>query len=377
MKLTRLFPYLTLLLSAPAFAQNAPPGPRPQPALAPAPLTVPEVTLTPAQTTHILKELEKVEAQIGQGRGSVFSAALAKFRPAMASDSDALGLYLDCYKLEHFERKNLTAPQFTEWKERNSERLKEGDFAKALALQLEFLVLSIQAQGVTEPEKMGPVVTALQTYLAKMISEIQAAMKHTASGAVEVKDANKGNDGSGRRGGGGGGGGGGAGGGGQGRWGAGDASALVVTLRQSVKASEFSGAYLLNDFLTRRDWEYAPLNIDGIYSTVVFPYYKTQKPEELGAQWDMRINAELALRKAVLSETEFGLYAQLEQPRLQWQKQTDLLASNINAINALADMLKIIQGNPNHPDAAGWLKNFKDIMEKSSSTPVEKPIGSQ
>lgn len=367
MKPTCLLSSLAVLLALPVFAQNRQPGQQPgQRPQAPAPVVVPEMALTPAQTAHILKELEKAESQIGQGRGSVFSAALAKFRSAMGSDSAALGLYLDCYKLENFERKDLKQTDFAEWRERNEDRLKEGDFSHGLALQLEYLALTVQAQDVEEISKMGPVVTALQGYLGKVIGEVQASMKHTASGAVEVKDAaSKGGAGGGQRKGGGGGGGGGG-------------SALVAVLRQSVKGSEFSRAYLLEDYLTRKEWEYSPLNIEGIFSNVIFPYYKSEKPEELAAQWDARINAELALRKAVLSETEFNLFAQEEQPRLQWQKQKGLLAANVNAINALAEMLKIIQASPNHPDAVEWLESFKEIMAKlTPAPPVEKPIGSQ
>ncbi|MGV3663720.1 MAG: hypothetical protein ACO1TE_26350 [Prosthecobacter sp.] len=376
MKSTRHLSMLAMLATVPVFAQNQPPAPG-APGQRPAPLVVPAVALTPAQMAHILKELEKVEAQIGQGRGGVFSTALAKFRAATGSDAAALALYLDCYKLEHFDRKDLKTTDFTEWRERNEERLKDADFGKALVLQLEYLVLTIQAQEINDIKKMGPVVTALQAYIAKAVGEVQASTKHTASGAVELKETPKGGNGGGARRPGGGGGGQGQGGGG-GRWGAGDASPLAVTLRQSVKGTEFCNAYLLDDYLTLKEWEYTPLNIAGIYGSVIFPYYRSEKPEELGAQWDMRINAEHALRKAVLSESEYAIYFGEQNPRLQWQKQSDLLTSNVNPVNALAEMLKIIQGNPNHPDAATWLDTFKTIMEKAGGEPpVEKPIGSQ
>jgi hypothetical protein len=191
-------------------------------------------------------------------------------------------------------------------------------------------------------------------------------MKHTASGAVEQKDADTKGGGQGRKGGGN---------------GQGGASPLAAMLRQSVKGTEFGKAYLLDDHLTRREWEYSPLNIGGIYSSVIFPYYVSEKPTELSAQWDARINAEMALHKASLSETEFALFYKEAQPRLLWEKNNHLLASNINAINALADMLKIIQGNPNHADAVSWLTQFKAIMQKvapaEAPPPVEKPIGSQ
>lgn len=367
MKSSCLLSVIAVSLTAPLFGQNQPPNPRPAAPAAPA---LPNITLTPAQTAHIMKEMEKVEAQIGQGRGSVFAAALAKFKAATSSDSAAMALYLDCYKLENYERKNLKQADFMEWRERNAERLKAPDLAKGLALQLEYLVLTIQAQGVAEMKDMGGIVSSLQGYLAKVIVEVQASMKHTASGAVELKDASaKGAAGGGRKGGPG---------PGNGRWGAGEGSPLTGILRQSVKSSEFSSAYMLDDYLTRRDWEYSPLNIDGVYANIILPYYKEVKPDELGAQWDSRINAELALRKAVLSETEFSLFQQMEQPRLQWQKHQDLLASNINSLNALADMLKTIQNNPNHPDAAGWLSNFKKIMATvAPPEPAEKPIGTQ
>lgn len=366
MKSPRHLTLLALLATVPVFAQNQPAAPK----RAPSP-GVPEVTLTPAQVTHILKELEKVEGQIGLGRNGVFSNALTKFRDGMSSGAAALSLYLDCYKLEHFERKDLKTADFTDWRDRNDQRLKETDFGKALALQLEYLVLTIQAQDVTDVKKMGPMVTSLQAFMAKEITAVQDAIKHTASGAVEVKEPSKGNAGGGRRipnGPGGGG----------GRWGAGDASALASTLRQSVRGTEFCNAYMLDGYLTLEKWEYVPLNIGGIYDSVIFPYYRSEKPEELSAQWDLRINAELALRKAVLSETEYSIFFAEQNPRLQWQKQGDLLISKIAPVVALAEMLKIIQANPNHPDAAGWLQSFKDIMKRASGeAPAEKPIGSQ
>jgi len=253
MKLHTYLPILSVLLASNVAAQT-PAIPEPAPS---------KVTLTPAQTATILKQLEQIESQIGQGRGSIFSTALAKFRSAMVSESDALALYTDCYKLENFDRKDLKQTDFMDWRDRNEERLKEGDFKKGLMLQLEYLVMTIQAQDVDDPKKMGPIVVALQSYLAKAIPAVQETMKHTASGALEAKDSGP-KGGGGRKGGGG--------------------SQLAGILRQSVKGTEFSKAYLLEDFLRREKWEYSPLNVGGIYRSVIFPYYLAEKPEEVGAQ---------------------------------------------------------------------------------------------
>ncbi|MCB1278823.1 hypothetical protein [Prosthecobacter sp.] len=363
MKPTCLLSLLALLLAPCVFAQTAAPETA---ETEPATPSVPKVVLTPAQTAHILKELEKIEAQIGQGRSGLFSAALTKFREGMASDSAALALYLDCYRLEHFERKNLKQSDFTDWRDRNETRLKDDDFKKALLLQLEYLVLSIQAQDIKEMKKMAPLVTALQAFIGKAITAVQGSTKHSASGAVSDKDAGP-KGGGGRKGGGGGGGG-------------GPGADLTGVLRQAVTGSEFATAYQLGDHLDKKDWDYRPLDVEGIYSKVILPYYLSEKPTELSAQWDARINAEVALRKALMSETEFNLFLKDEGPRMQWAKNNYLVSNNVNAINALADMLKIIQNYPGHPDAMGWLKDFRSIVKDVSEpeagpTPAETPIG--
>ncbi|MEZ5387259.1 MAG: hypothetical protein R3F13_17250 [Prosthecobacter sp.] len=317
----------------------------------PEPDTPTSPILTPAQTMNILKQLEEIEAKIGQGRSSIFNAALTKFRSAMGSEAAALSLYLDCYKLEHFERKDLKQTDFMDWRDRNLDRLKEGDFSKGLAMQLEYLVMTIQAQGYTKIEDMGSVVPALQAFIAKAVGAVQSSTKHTASGAVEVKDATKG-----RKGGGGG----------------PPAPQLLGMLRQSVKGNDFSRAYQLDLHLLQKHWEYSPLNVGGIYEAVILPYYLAGKKDELPAQWDARINAELALEKAMLSETEYGIFYQEEYPRRLWEKNNYLVSNNVNALAAMADMLKIIRDNPSHPDAESWVRDFRKQVE-AVSEPVPAP----
>jgi hypothetical protein len=342
MKPTQLLPLLALLLVSPAPAQT-PAAPETDPA---APVT--KVLLTPAQTEHILKELEKVEEQINKGRGTVFTAAMAKFREGMASPAAALSLYLDCYKLEHFDRKNLKAVDFKDWCNKNEARLKDEDFRRALWLQLEYLVLSIQAQEADDPKKMGPIVTSVQAFLGKGISAIQGTTVHSASGAVADKDAKGGRKGGGNV----------------------PAGDILGTLRQSVAESVFAKAYSLEDFLKREKWEYQPLNVKGIYSNIIFPYFLAEKPTELPAQWDNRIAADVAMRKALMSENEYNEWSKDAGPRMMWEKDNFLVANDVTTVNALADMLKIIQTYPSHPDAADWLKNFRALVEKVSEPVV-------
>jgi hypothetical protein len=327
-------------------------------------------TLTPEQTANIVKQLEQLELVIGKSRTDILGAALAKFKAALAS-KDVLPLYLECYKLENFERRDLKATDFLAWKDANEDKVKDKEFVDALALQLEYLVLTIQAQDITEAKDMGPVVTALQAFIPRAMAAIQETVKHTASGAVEAKNNFQGSqnrtgtraNGAGGKGGPGakGGGGGNAGTGGAGS-GFAVSGSIGSALRQSVKSSEFARAYLLEDHLTRPDWSYSPLDIPDIYQNVIFPYYLAEKPAEIGAQWDNRINAELSLRKLTMSETEFGILAKERQPELAWQKANFMLTNKVNPLQAMADMLKIVRENPTHPRAVEWLKTLRDMV---------------
>jgi hypothetical protein len=354
MKLTQLLPLLAVVLAAPAIAQT-PANPVDEP-------VAPEfkVILTPAQTEHILKELEKVEAQIGKGRGTVFSAAMTKFREGMASPAAALALYLDCYKLEHFDRKNLKTADFNDWKNKNEVKLKDEDFKRALWLQLEYLVLTIQAQEIDEPKKMGPIVASVQAFLGKAVTAIQGTTAHSASGAVTDKDSKGGRKGGGNV----------------------PAGDILGTLRQSVADSVFAKAYSLEDFLKGGGWEYQPLNVNGVYTNIIFPYYLAEKPTELPVQWDARINVEVAMQKALRSDADFNEYSKDAGPRLLWEKNNYLVANDVAAVKAVADMLKVIQTYPSHPDAMNWVKEFRELVKKVSeptaeTAPVAKPAGVQ
>jgi hypothetical protein len=366
----------TLLVAVPALlhAQPARQGPgrdnAPQP-----PLVAP--TLTPEQTATIMKQLEALETTVGKGRGDLLGAALAKFKESLSSPREALRLWLDCFKLEEYERKNLPAGDFMAWKDGTSpdaQKLQDERFINGVGLQLEYLVLTILAQDIKEQKDMAPIVTALQAFIPKMIKIVDEAVKHTGSGAVEMDgDTGKGG-GQGRRpnnasdferpGGKGArraasaGSGGGGGGVGLGR----ATGELGPILSEQVNTSVFCRAYLIDGLLKRNEWAYSPIEVSRIYDTVIFPYYLEIKPAELPAQWDARINAELALRKIVMSETEFGLEYKERQPALLWQKATYMLEKNLTPLQAMADMLKVVRDNPNHSMAPIWLGQLRAMV---------------
>lgn len=348
---------LPLLLCTPALA----PAQTPADPVAPAPAAAAPV-LTPEQTASIMKQLEQIEGQIVKGKSELFSAALSKFRAAVGSKNTALALYLDCYKIENYDRRNLKTSDFQDWKDANETRLKDDDFLDGLVLQLEYLILTVQAQDIKEIKDMGSGVTALQAFIPRAIGAVQATMKHTASGAVEEKDRG----GNGNRPGPGGrrpGGGGGGGGGGQ----------LEGILRASIRDTVFARATQIDQYLRNPEWEYSPLNIPGLYNNVILPYYLSEKPAEIPAQYDARINAEMALRKISMSEAQYAEFYKEQYPEFLWAKANFMYQQKINPINALADMLKIVRENPSHARAADWLKQLRQAVNGTQPEVVESP----
>ena len=86
------------------------------------------------------------------------------------------------------------------------------------------------------------------------------------------------------------------------------------------------------------------------------------------------------MRQALMSDTEFNEYIKDEGPRLLWEKDNYLVVNDVGAVKALADMLKVIQTYPSHPDAITWLKEVREIVKQvSEPVPVntEKPAGVQ
>jgi hypothetical protein len=331
-------------------------------ATAPAPTERAEPMLTEQQVASISKQLEALEKQISASRGSTFGTALADFKAGMASDKDARDLYLKCYKRNHFDLKDSKEADFKDWKDRNDLKHKDPEFLAGIRFQLEFLVLTLQAQ---DAKDVGNLIPALKEFMKKELVAVEANYKHNTAGQVQVVDktakaaVKPGTNGK------------------MVRTGGGN-SELVQILRQSVKGSEFVKAFMLEEYLRLKEWEYQPFDFVGIYSNVILPYYRAKKPAELSAQWDESINYEFTLEKTMHSETEYKVFYNERFPERQWSKSSDLLESRIEPIKALADMLKTVRDNPTHPRAAEWLSTLREYVNQyqppaTPSLPAETP----
>ena len=306
--------------------------------------------LTPEQTASILKQLDDIEGKFTKSRGDVLGTALARLKTASTSEKDALELYIACYKTEHFDKLALKQTDFQEWKSRQDDHFKDPEFLGALLLQARFLVLALEGQDAKEKEMPG-LILALQNFINDEIRVISSSVIHTTTGAVKDNDKNKKpptrqGAPAGR---------------------AFDSSQLLRTLRDTIQESEYCKAYQLEDYLTRQDWAYVPLEVGSIYENVILPYYVDKKPTELSAQWDLRIKSQLALKAATFTDVEYQTYYKERYPEMLWDKAKYLLGKNVDPVKSLADMLKVIRDYPSHPKAGDWIKEIRGMVNKANT----------
>lgn len=298
-----------------------------------------------------MKQLTELESQIQQMRGSTLSTILQKLRGAVASDQAAMNLYLECDTLVNMDRKEVDkaeARRREEAMQKNLERKggsgggggnaqNQGDFATAVRLQLQYLILTLEAHESSD-EELPKMVPKVQTYL----QEVVASAPKLKGQALNYLRAPLG------------------GGGGRG-------------------GNPFIEAFQLDRYLNRKGWSNRPLDFADIYTQTIFPAAEEANKEALPGLYDARINVEATFRQESMFEPEFVLWKQNELPALYWQRAVYLFEKGPSPINAMADMLKLIKEYPSHADAPSWLKDLRQRVEAAKPLPVgvnpERPPG--
>ncbi|MCB1225219.1 MAG: hypothetical protein KDK99_05345 [Verrucomicrobiales bacterium] len=299
----------------------------------PAP-TVPSVALTPEQVANVRKQLTDLEAEIQRQRGGNLSQIIARLSAAAGSDAAALKFYEECQQLVNVERKDLDAEQTRqreaqqerELKRRSEENEKtDGEFGTALRMQLQYLILTLQADDEAKPEVIAP---KLQAYIQELVAA-----------APSLKGRS---------------------------W-----AYLNSPLGQN---NVFVSALQLRPFLDAKNWSNNPGDIGAMYKMTLLPYYEAKDKDSLPAQWDAQLAAQASLMQGVLPEPEYELWRQTDAPQLQWLRAEDLFARGPNPLQAMADMLKVIRDHPAHPDSQQWLTQLRTMVEAAAGS--DTPPGS-
>lgn len=295
----------------------------------------PAVSLTPEQMEMISKQLAELEGQIDKLRNDTLSGILQKLRAAVGSDAAALSFYVDCEKLVSVGRKELDrdeAKRMAERIERNNDKRNidqkdDGNPGVAARLQIQYLILSLEAH---EAKERAPLIPKLQSYIQEIVANADK-LKGRSFGQFAADLSS-------------------------------DRNPIV-------------SAYQLQRYLKAEQWTTRPANLEGMWIQTILPWYLKNKPEELATQWDNRLTAEATFLKAILPEAEFTLWLQNEYPALRWERAEYLVTKGPTPVNGLADMLKLIKEFPGHPDAPKWLKTMRAYVESSADAPAAPATG--
>lgn len=314
--------------------------------------------LTPEQLEKILQELKAIESTVDGKRISSRTNAVTAFQRAAASDKAALELYLDCYKVVHFDRQDAGHSDFRDWKEKNEEHVKDRGNIAALRIQLQYLVLTLRA---AENVSMKTLVPELEAFASNVVASLDAMRQEGGSASSGNKSGGRAQGGRPTHGGGSGGG---------GAAGAGGGNGLKV-LKQGVNNSVFAEAYELDKTLNVSNWVMSPANIGGIYEKTILPYFQASDPSNLPAAWDRRINLERAMAAATSTDnpTAFKMFESEDMPQLRFQKSCDLFRFVSQQQGALA-ILALLKENPAHSKAGEWLSEFRNLIAEAARPPA-------
>lgn len=304
-------------------------------------------SLSDTDREALLENLEKLRSSASSRVNAKYGAALAAYRNAMASDEEAIALYLNCVEKMDFEKQNRKNVDFREWKRKEADRLSNPAFRLALRHQLRWLVLTIRASS----EKTD------RTKLAPEAQEIVDAI---------FQDSEK-------------------------------IGSQQAVLNQSVTASLFAQAYDISG-MKLDNWPTSPVQLEQIYDQVILPPYRSgsQLPKLRGA-WIKRIQQES--KKAEFwgekSEPRNGKdgkdgkggndggntqsppprlekFLQETAPRLQWNMELDLF-KNGDESGAAVRMLAHIEKHLSHPAARGWSDQLLEILKPAAKAGAAEP----
>ncbi len=293
---------------------------------------------------ELLKSLQALSGQLGAAKSKATATALAAFQDALTADDKAYTLFMKCLEKVEFIDKGKTGSEFNLWKrEDGAKALNDAEHKQVLKLQLQWLVLSIQAGNAVSDAEFAKVVSQVPAFL----DSLEAAWKRMKT--------------------------------------------MRGRLNADVIGTVFGRFYKLDLTMARREgWSYNPVAIDSIYDTVVLPYLRSQKKaSEVANSWKKRIQMltdvlEIEEREGKNDPNSKGeennlKFKEEKLPRLEWGMMKDAFQMG-NEMGSATSMVNHIKSHLGHKDAGLWIEEMTKLAnhEDVGPTIVEgSPTGEQ
>lgn len=266
----------------------------------------------------LLEKLKELQAGAGGRAEKRAGNALTAFRSAAGSDDRAHELYLSCVEKVRFEDEKKSAQDFREWKRRHKERDDGPGFRRVLRHQLNWLLLTIEANQASKDSK-GELSTRAVAALDAILGDEELEPKQ------------------------------------------------FKTLEQDVTKTVFALAYGVS---SEKKWPVSPVKLEDVYKNHVLPPLAEKK--EVGAYrtaWNKWILQEAKLREAKSRSPEkgersaaFERFLAEKRPQMLWDLEKAVYEMGDQKGAALA-MLAHLEKFSGHKAEVQWTNDFMDFLE--------------
>ena len=277
-----------------------------------------ENVLSEADREALLEKLKEVQAGAGGRAMERAGSALSAFRAAVGSDDKAHELYMKCVEKVRFQDEKLSAQQFREWRRKHKEKEDSDGFRRVLRHQLNWLLLTVEANAMEEGDE-GELSTRAIAALDAIIGDEE----------LEGDD--------------------------------------FKILEEDVTKTVFALAYGIS---SDDKWPTSPAKLQEVYQHHILPPLAAKKNiPAFRSAWGKWVQQEANLQEAKSKSpgkgersAAFDRFVVEKRPQMLWELEREVYGMGDQKGGALA-MLKHLERFKGHKNEVQWTKEFLEILE--------------
>lgn len=311
---------------------------------------------TSGELAEILKKLEQARSDFEVKKREIVTAAIGKFSSAAASEAAALRFYFECQSIVNNRVPDLDGTSAKEEREEQAKTKQQIEAiedtpgrAAMLQLQIQYLIFTMEAPAMKDRSML---VQRMRDFAAKAVSLLTtyappADTEKKPVASVRSRDRRQRDD--------------------QQEQQARERArrAVLDAAKQGAMGSVFAQAYNLQNCVEPvENWPQAPLDLSSVYTGIVLPWYRAEKPEMLSTVWDEYLAFEAAVRRCSSNLDGYARWLAGAGKGLQWNKWKDLLANGRNPVLAADELAKLCKENFSHPSVGGWIAELGRLTEQ-------------
>ncbi len=269
----------------------------------------------PVDATATLAELAKLESAYRQSMEQQREQATAALRQAAGNPGSAGRFYEEAVEASG-------APDFSDWKKKNADLLRDKNFQEAVQMHLRYLLLSLERGSSDEPARWAE--PSLQ--YARELARLQVEKDHR-QGPGQARDI----------------------------------------LNRPLTESPFVRWQRLGALLPRGDsWELVPGNLAGILEKNVRQPWRQSGDARVDTAWQIELETGAALATDAGSDRAAEDFNTRIAPPLLFRRARDRAATG-QPNRAAADILDLARQHPGHPEFPQWAATLREMLQTPAS----------